>query len=64
MYLTGYNIGIDAVRELAESSDATSAHAVAEMTRENSVAIIYRYPEAKVGVGHRRAADPAFMNPI
>jgi predicted amidohydrolase len=45
MYLTGYNIGIDAVRELAESRDGTSAHAVAEMTRENSVAIIYGYPE-------------------
>jgi predicted amidohydrolase len=45
MYLTGYNIGIDAVRELAESSDGQSAHAVAEMTRENSVAIIYGYPE-------------------
>src|SRR6476469_3051892 len=45
MYLTGYNIGIDAVRELAETSDGTSAHAVAEMTRENSVAIIYGYPE-------------------
>jgi 5-aminopentanamidase len=45
MYLTGYNIGIDAVRELAESSDGTSAHAVAEMTRENSVAIVYGYPE-------------------
>ena len=45
MYLTGYNIGIDAVRELAATSDGTSAHAVAEMTRENSVAIVYGYPE-------------------
>jgi predicted amidohydrolase len=45
MYLTGYNIGIDALRELAESSDGTSAHAVAEITRKNSVAIIYGYPE-------------------
>jgi len=45
MYLTGYNIGIDAVRELAETSDGTSARAVAEMTRENSVAIVYGYPE-------------------
>ena len=45
MYLTGYNIGIDAVHELAESSDGTSAHAVAEMTGENSVANIYGYPE-------------------
>ena len=45
MYLTGYNIGIDAVRQLAEPSDGASAHAVAEMTRENSVAIVYGYPE-------------------
>jgi hypothetical protein len=45
MYLTGYNIGIDAVRELAESSYGASAHAVAEMTCENSVAIIYGCPE-------------------
>ena len=54
MYLTGYNIGIDAVRELAESSDGTSAHAVAEMTRENSVAIVYGYPE--------RGAEDAIFN--
>jgi predicted amidohydrolase len=45
MYLTGYNIGIDAVRQLAEPSDGASAHAVAEMTRENGVAIVYGYPE-------------------
>jgi hypothetical protein len=45
MYLTGCNIGIDAVCELAESSDGTSARTVAEMTRENSVAIIYGYQE-------------------
>jgi predicted amidohydrolase len=45
MYLTEYNIGIDAVRQLAEPSDGASAHAVAEMTRENSVAIVYGYPE-------------------
>ena len=49
MYLTGYNIGVDAVRELAESSDGTSAHAVAEMARENSVAIVYGYPERGAG---------------
>ena len=45
MYLTGYNIGTDAARRLAEPSDGTSAHAVAEMARENSVAIVYGYPE-------------------
>ena len=45
MYLTGYNIGIDAVRRLAEPSDGPSAHAVAEMARENGIAIVYGYPE-------------------
>ena len=49
MYLTGYNIGVDAVRRLAESSGGTSARAVAEMAREYSVAIVYGYPERGAG---------------
>src|SRR6478752_2321960 len=49
MYLTRYNIGVDAVRRLAESSDGTSAHAVVEMARENNVAIVYGYPERGAG---------------
>ena len=54
MYLTGYNIGIDAVRQLAESSDGTSAHAVAEIASKNNVAIICGYPE--------RSAEDAIFN--
>jgi 5-aminopentanamidase len=53
MYLTGYNIGADAVRRLAEPSDGPSAHVVAEIARENSVAIVYGYPE-------RRGEDAVF----
>ena len=45
MYLTGYNIGTDAARRLAEPSDGPSAQAVAEMARENGIAIVYGYPE-------------------
>jgi predicted amidohydrolase len=45
MYLTGYNIGSDVVSQLAESSDGTSAHAVAAIARENNVGIVYGYPE-------------------
>ena len=39
---------VDAIRRLAESSDGTSAHAVAEIAR-NSVAIVYGYPERGAG---------------
>jgi 5-aminopentanamidase len=45
MYLTGYNIGTDAARRLAEPRDGPSAHAVAEMAGENGIAIVYGYPE-------------------
>src|SRR6478609_4759280 len=53
MYLTGYNIGTDAARRLAEPSDGPSAQAVAEMARKNGVAIAYGYPE-------RGTADAVF----
>jgi 5-aminopentanamidase len=51
MYLTGYNIGADAVRRLAEPSDGQSAHVVAEIARENRVAIVYGYPERRTEDG-------------
>lgn len=44
MFLTGYNIG-DAVFTLAEPADGPSAAAVAKISREASVAILYGYPE-------------------
>ena len=53
MYLTGYNIGTDAARRLAEPRDGPSANAVAEMARKNGVAIAYGYPE-------RGTADAVF----
>jgi predicted amidohydrolase len=45
MFLTGYNIGSDAVSRLAEPRDGASARAVAEIARESGVAIVYGYPE-------------------
>jgi 5-aminopentanamidase len=56
MYLTGYHIGIDAVRQLAESRDGPSAYAVAEVARRTGVAIGYGYPE--------RGAEDAFFNSV
>lgn len=45
MYLTGYNIGADAVGRLAEPVDGASARAVAEIAREHGIAVAYGYPE-------------------
>jgi 5-aminopentanamidase len=45
MFLTGYNIGADAVRRLAEPADGASAQAVAAIARSSGVAILYGYPE-------------------
>jgi predicted amidohydrolase len=44
MFLTGYNIG-NAVFTLAEPADGPSAAAVAKISRECGVAILYGYPE-------------------
>lgn len=49
MFLTGYRIGPDAVRALAEPADGPSAAAVAEIARRNGVAIVYGYPESDLG---------------
>lgn len=52
MFLTGYNIGADAARELAEPVDGPSAQRVAAIARETGLAILYGYPE--------RAGDSAY----
>jgi predicted amidohydrolase len=54
MFLSGYNIGLDAVRRLAEPRDGPSASAVASIAREQRIAIAYGYPE--------RAADNAIYD--
>lgn len=45
MILSGYNIGPDAIAERAEASDGSSAQALAEIARRNSIGILYGYPE-------------------
>lgn len=51
MYLTGYNIGPDDARRLAEAADGPSAQTVMRIARETGIAILYGYPERGAG-GH------------
>ncbi|WP_433768708.1 carbon-nitrogen hydrolase family protein [Pseudomonas putida] len=45
MFLTGYNIGLDAVSVLAEVHNGESAQQVARIARSTGIAILYGYPE-------------------
>ena len=45
MFLTGYNIGADAARSLAEPVDGPAAAAAADIARRCGVALLYGYPE-------------------
>jgi predicted amidohydrolase len=45
LFLTGYNIGADRLRALAEPVDGASAHAAAEIAKAAGVALLYGYPE-------------------
>ncbi|WP_114861230.1 carbon-nitrogen hydrolase family protein [Azospirillum brasilense] len=45
MGLTGYAIGAEAVRALAEPADGPMAARVAEMARHHGIALLYGYPE-------------------
>ncbi|GLZ84848.1 carbon-nitrogen hydrolase [Metapseudomonas resinovorans] len=48
MYLSGYNIGAEAVSALAEPCDGAWAGRIAEIAREQGIAILYGYPERSV----------------
>jgi len=56
MFLTGYNIGGQAARRLAEARNGPSALAVGEIARESRLAILYGYPE--------RSAQGAIFNAV
>lgn len=56
MFLTGYNIGLDAVQRLAEANDGPSAMAVVEIAQAHRLAIAYGYPE--------QAEDGAIYNSV
>ncbi|MCF5709761.1 carbon-nitrogen hydrolase [Pseudomonas syringae] len=45
MFLTGYNIGAYACAELAQAQDGPAATRIAEIAREQGIAILYGYPE-------------------
>ena len=45
MFLTGYNIGASAVRQLAQPAHGDCAQAVAEIARRHGLAVLYGYPE-------------------
>ncbi|NVO07194.1 MAG: carbon-nitrogen hydrolase family protein, partial [Rhodoferax sp.] len=45
MFLTGYSIGAEAVRRLAQPRDGESAQAVARMAQTHGITIVWGYPE-------------------
>ena len=45
MFLSGYNIGAEATRRLAESVDGPAAQRAAAIAEETGVALLYGYPE-------------------
>lgn len=45
LFVTGYRIGDDTIRELAEPADGAAAERVAEIARESGLALLYGYPE-------------------
>ena len=49
MFLTGYAIGADTVRRLAEPSDGPSAREVARIARATGLAVLYGWPELDDG---------------
>ena len=56
MFLSGYNIGHDAVHTLAQARDGSAAQHIARLARAANMAIAYGYPE--------RAPDGAIYNAV
>ncbi|SDV11032.1 carbon-nitrogen hydrolase family protein [Pseudomonas mucidolens] len=56
MFLTGYNIGFEAVGALAEAQDGESAQYIANLAQSCGLAILYGYPE--------RAEDGQIYNAV
>lgn len=57
MFVTGYDIGIEWTRALAEPGDGPIFEAVAGITRRTGVAVAYGYPELLPGGGIANAAQ-------
>jgi predicted amidohydrolase len=45
LFLTGYNIGADTVRALAQPADGAASHEAAAIARTHNIALLYGYPE-------------------
>ncbi|MBI1395030.1 MAG: carbon-nitrogen hydrolase [Betaproteobacteria bacterium] len=45
MFLTGYDIGVEALHRLAEPADGPSAQRAAAIARDHGIALLYGYPE-------------------
>ncbi|RMP59152.1 Nitrilase/cyanide hydratase and apolipoprotein N-acyltransferase [Pseudomonas syringae pv. atrofaciens] len=56
MFLSGYNIGAQAVDELAQAQDGPAATRIATIAQASGIAILYGYPE--------RAADQRIYNAV
>ncbi|KTB77312.1 carbon-nitrogen hydrolase family protein [Pseudomonas syringae] len=56
MFLTGYNIGAQAVSELAQAQNGPAATHIAAIAQANGIAILYGYPE--------RGADQQIHNAV
>lgn len=56
MYLTGYAIGAEAARRLAESADGPSAAAAGAIARKAGVALLFGFPEADGGQVYNAAS--------
>jgi len=55
LFLTGYHIGADRVRGLAQPADGPAAQAAAAIARRFGVAILYGYPEIAAARVHNSA---------
>lgn len=49
MFVTGYNIGVSSVRQLAQPAHGGYAQAVAEIAQRHGLAVVYGYPELGEG---------------
>ncbi|SDS58748.1 5-aminopentanamidase [Pseudomonas asplenii] len=56
MFLTGYNIGLEAVAALAQPRDGAAAQHIAALAKASNIAIVYGYPE--------RAEDGSLYNAV
>ncbi len=45
LFLTGYNIGAETVRTLAQPADGPASHEAAAIARTQNIALLYGYPE-------------------